>query len=127
MRTVKTIEVYANGISHKVIALFDTGATLNYIRKALGEEFQVIKLPKAFKVGLGGRKQSLNSVVILNVKISQFVLPSQYFHLANIKKFDVILGAFFLEQWGIALDPKKKILKISKERIQLQEEFYEST
>ena len=104
--------------------MFDTGSTINFINREIGKKFSVINLPTPIKIGLGGKKQTLNSLVILDIKISRFNFPSQIFYLADIKGFDVIFGAFFLEQFGIVLDPKKKSLKISEERIKLQEEIY---
>lgn len=124
MRTVKEITIYANGRKRTIVALFDTGATVNYIKKEIGLEFDTrMKLPEIISVGLGGKKQKIEELISVSVQIDSFKMPSQNFYLVDIRKFDAILGAFFLEQWGIILDPKTKKLKIKKEWIQLQEEF----
>ncbi len=124
MRTVKDIMIYANGRKRTIVALFDTGATVNYIKKEIGEKFDTrMKLPESISVGLGGKKQKIEELISVSVLIDRFKMPSQNFYLADIRKFDAILGAFFLEQWGIVLDPKSKKLKIKKEWIQLQEEY----
>lgn len=124
MRTVKEITIYANGRKRTIAALFDTGATVNYIKKEIGEKFDTrMKLPESISVGLGGKKQKIEELISASVQIDRFKMPSQNFYLADIRKFDAILGAFFLEQWGIVLDPKSKKLKIKKEWIQLQEEY----
>lgn len=124
MRTVKQITIYANGRKRTILALFDTGATVNYLKKKIGLRFDTrMKLPEIITVGLGGKRQQIEELISASVRIDRFKMPSQSFYLADIKKFDAILGAFFLEQWGIILDPKTKKLKIRKEWIQLREEF----
>lgn len=124
MRTIKQIKLVADGISQKVFALFDTGATLNFIKKEVGQKFATrMTLPETFEIGLGGKKQKISELMAASVEIRKFRMPSQNFYLADIKKIDAIIGAFFMEQWGIVLGHKSKKLKIKKKWLQLQEEF----
>jgi hypothetical protein len=74
-------------------------------------------------VGLGGRRLVLREIVPLTVRIEKHLMPLQIFHVADLKKFDAVIGAFFMEQWGVVLDPKRKQLVIKRDRFELQEEF----
>ena len=124
MRTSKNVRLYVNGKATTALALFDSGATYNYVRKDVMEKIaSPTALPKPFAMGLGGRKQNLSLGVTLNVKVGKYEMPSQFFYVAETSKFDAIFGAFFLEKWGISLDPQGKRLKIHKDWFQLTEEF----
>lgn len=109
MRTVKDVIIYSNNKIEKIRALFDTGTTVNYIKKEIGLKFTTrMRLSESFLVGLGGKKQRIAEQVNLTVQIGEFKMPAQNFFIADIKKFDAIIGAFFMEQWGVVLDPKEK-------------------
>ena len=124
MRTSKNVKFYVNGKAATAFALFDTGATYSYVRKDVIEKItSPTSLPKPFAMGLGGKKQTLSLGVMLNVKLGKYEMPSQFFYVAETSKFEAILGAFFMEKWGISLDPQKKRLKIHKDWFQLNEEF----
>jgi len=106
---VKEIWIYANRRKRTIVALFDSGATVNYLKKEIGLRFDTrMRLPEIITVGIGGRRQQIEELIGASVRIGRFKLPSQRFYLADIRKFDAILGASFLEQWGIILDPKRK-------------------
>ena len=124
MRTVKDIVIYSNGKRRRIRALFDTGATVNYLDSDIAAEFPgATALPEPWKVGLGGRKITLRELVPLSVQIGSRKMPSVTFYPAQLKKFDAIVGAFFMEQWGVVLDPARKQLRIKRDRFELQEEF----
>jgi hypothetical protein len=124
MRTAKNVRLYVNGKATTALALFDTGATYNYVRKDVMEKIAApAPHPKPFAIGLGGKKQTLSQGVTLNVKVGKYEMPSQFFYIAETSKFDAIFGAFFMEKWGISLDPQNKRLKIHKDWFQLTKEF----
>lgn len=114
----------ANGTRREVRALFDTGATINYLKRDIAERFPTrLRLAKPFSVGLGGRRHVLKEEVNVNVRIGDREMPSQNFHVIDLKKFDAVVGAFFMEQWGVVLDPRGKKLTIKRDAFELQEEF----
>lgn len=124
MRTVADIVISANGSRRKIRALFDTGATINYLRPELAEGFPGHAIAsKPLVVGLGGKKHVLKELVLLTVTIGRHEMAAQGFYVADLKKFDAIVGAFFMEQWGVKLDPAGKKLIIKRDRFELQEEF----
>ena len=124
MRTVKDIVVAANGKRRQVRALFDTGATINYLRPEIADEFPGhVTAPKPLKLGLGGKTHTLKELLPLTVRIEEYEMPAQVFYVADLKKFDAVIGAFFMEQWGVKLDPKGRKLGINRKHYELQEEY----
>jgi hypothetical protein len=124
MRTIADVLIASNGHRRKVRALFDSGATVNYLTPEVAKEFPGVRTATApFRVGLGGRRHVIKEAVPLEVKIDRHDLGLQIFHVAPIKSFDAILGALFMEQWGIRLDPKRRRIEIRRNWHQLQEEF----
>lgn len=124
MRTIKEILLSSNGSKRKVRALFDTGATINYISPEASRAFPgLIAVPNPFRVGLGGKKHVVKEALSLTVNIEDHRMPSQFFHVVDLKNFDVIIGAFFMEQWGVKLDPGGRKLEIKRDRFDLQEEY----
>ena len=124
MRTVKDIIISSDGKRRRVRALFDSGATINYLKPEIARVFPGHStVTDPLTVGLGGRRHIIREVVPLTVRIEKHKMPLQIFHVADLKKFDAVIGAFFMEQWGVALDPKRKQLVIKRDRLELQEEF----
>ena len=124
MRTIASVTLSSNGKEREVRALFDTGATINTIKPAVAAEFPghtTVKEPLV--AGLGGKNRVIKEIVPLTVRMKKHRMPLQVFHVAGLKKFDAIIGAFFMEQWGVVLDPKRKRLKIKRDRFELREEF----
>jgi hypothetical protein len=124
VRTIKTITISSNGKRRQVRALFDTGATINYLRPEVAAPFtHRVRATEPLKVGLGGKRHVLKTAVPLTVCIGDHRMPFQIFYVADLKKFDAIVGAFFMEQWGVDLDPKRRRLRIKRDTFELQEEF----
>jgi predicted aspartyl protease len=124
VRTIANVLVASNGRSRRVRALFDTGATVNYLTPQVAKEFSDVKTVTApFRVGLGGKRHVIKEALPLVVKLDRQDLGLQVFHVVPVKRFDAILGALFMEQWGIRLDPKRRRIEIRRNWHQLQVEY----
>lgn len=72
------------------------------------------------------KKQHIVGQPDVTVQIGKFKIPAQNFFPSDIKKFDTIIGVFFMEQWGSVFDPKEKKLKKVTSITKLQQEEFET-
>lgn len=112
MRIVREIEIEG----HQLKALFDTGATLSYIRAAFRPAFT--RKTRPITVGLGGEDRRLEERCDVAAGIDGLEFDMTAYIVDDLPEtefgqLDVIVGALTMEQWWMKIDPKTGELDLS--------------
>ena len=110
----KKVEIIGSRKNKKVLALFDSGAFKNYIRKTLYDGDTPDDI--GFHVFEGTRDVILANgqcltgdwVKFKGIRIKKLSLQEPSFIIMDNLTWDVIIGAEIMQQLGIILDPKKE-------------------
>ena len=124
-RIIKTIEIEGQ----PAVALFDTGATLTYVRERLLTSAPRKSAVEPFRVALGGRNIEVRELCLIGGRIESLAfdtdaVPVQELGRADGHELDVIIGALTMERWEIRLDPKTGTLDLEGLRRREFTEFW---
>jgi predicted aspartyl protease len=115
MKIIKEIEIG----DKKAIALFDTGATHNYVKRSLVKaDTPKIVIPRPYKVALGGKKIEVRELYLLLGKIEGWELDIEAVLVDDLgkvdtKEIDAIIGVLTMEKWEIIPNPKDGTLDLT--------------
>ncbi|KIK49944.1 hypothetical protein GYMLUDRAFT_119642, partial [Collybiopsis luxurians FD-317 M1] len=108
-----------NGV--KAFALFDSGSTADAIspdfaRVAQLKMFQ-LENPITLQLGTKGSRSQITYGCIAPYLISKQIKDEDYFDIANVDRYDVVLGTVFMRKHGISLDFENNKVRVSGELI----------
>ena len=98
----------------KLNALFDTGATYNYISKEFSnketiDDIGIIRFcDKDSVIFADGNEKECNIINLKLLKIGEFRVEQPEFHLFDMKMCDVVIGAKLMQKLKIVLDHSSK-------------------
>ena len=112
-RIIKQIEIEGK----PAMALFDTGATLSYIRRELIRNAPTLALRQPYRVGLGGATIEVREVCLAIAEIEGMELDVEAVPVNDLGRtdghvLDAVIGALVMEKWEIKLDPKSGTLDL---------------
>jgi len=112
-RILKEIEIEGK----RAVALFDTGATLSYVRKEFLSDVPKRTLRQPTRVGLGGQTIEIREACLALGEIEGFdlefeAIPVDDLGRADGHTLDAVIGALAMERWEIKLDPKNGTLDL---------------
>ncbi|MBM4039908.1 MAG: hypothetical protein FJ290_15495 [Planctomycetes bacterium] len=112
-RIIKQIEIQGK----PAMAMFDTGATLSYVRRDLIQDAPRLPLRRPYSVGLGGGTIEVREVCLALGEIEGLDLdieavPVDDLGRADGHDLDAVIGALVMEKWEIRLDPKTGTLDL---------------
>lgn len=119
---IKEINVKGNRGEKRIKTLFDTGASVSFIKKDLAEELGIsMPLPEKLKFGLGDGKGEIKAeeVIFLCFEIE----GTKIYDDAIITDFlaeDLIIGAKTMQVWKIGLVPETERVIIDPEAVRLR-------
>jgi predicted aspartyl protease len=113
-RIIKQIEIEGK----PAMALFDTGATLSYIRRELIQGVPKRALRQPYRVGLGGGAVEVREVCVAIGEIDGLELDMEAVPVDDLGRTDghvpdAVIGALVMEKWEIKLDPKTGALDLT--------------
>lgn len=118
---IKKVKIAGDKGSATVEALFDTGASVCFIKRGLARKVATITtVPRrrVFTRGDGKGTLQTNEFVQLDITIKR----TNFFHPAVVVDQwadDLIIGADFLQRWKIKLDPEAEEVIIDKKALRL--------
>lgn len=89
-------------------ALYDTGASLSFIRRDLAEQVGVpVRLPRPmrFEMGRVGEFREVRDQIALTFAVSEIPLLDSFLVADDLSE-EAIVGARTMQKWGIRLDPE---------------------
>ena len=96
----------------EVDSLFDTGASMSFIKKSLAEKLEIIlKLPDPieFETAEKGRKIVAREVVRLDFWLDGDRMSDEFLVMPDdVMSEDVIVGASTMQKWRIVIDMEKE-------------------
>ena len=96
----------------EAFALFDTGASMSFIKKSLAEKLGVIlKLPEPleFETAKSGEYITAKERVVLDFWIDEDRMSDEFLVLPDdVMNEDVIIGAKTMQAWRIVIDMEKE-------------------
>lgn len=97
--------------------LFDTGASRSFIRPELVRSLGLSKaeLPRPLRIRLGKGSTRVSQVVAVMIRLNGATLADTAYVMPGLTE-DYVLGAEFLEVYGIRLDPKRRRLVLPPKR-----------
>lgn len=105
----------------KYWTLFDSGAENTYVTENIAKKLTTRKLQDIQTSRLGGKVHKVREVCILQARIRNKPIITTAFVVAEIgydreakRKFDVLVGAIAMQNWGIELNLKRETLDLSK-------------
>lgn len=112
------VELVGASKSKKIVAMFDTGAIRNYIRKELSDGEQVDSIGFDIYAGvhrailadgsvLEGEKIRFKELHIKNLSVAE----PEFVMLENLVE-DMIIGAHLMQELGICLDPECRKIEV---------------
>jgi len=109
------LAIYVDIGGHRALTLFDTGSTTDiaspeYSRVA-GLDVFALMAPVPLQLGCVGSRSSINYGVTPHVAFGPVTGP-WYFDVANIDRYDVILGMPFMTQAGVTLDLTAREIRV---------------
>ena len=113
-RIIKQIEIEGR----PAVALFDTGATLSYIRRELIAGVPKRALRRPYRIGLGGATIEVREVCVAIAEIDGLDLdveaaPVDDLGTTDGHALDAVIGSLVMEKWEIKLDPKAGALDLT--------------
>ena len=113
-RIFKQIEIEGK----PAVALFDTGATLSYVRREFLSEVPKRTFRRPTRVGLGGKTIEVREACLALAEIEGWDLefeavPVDDLGAADGHALDAMIGALAMERWEIRLDPKNGVLDLA--------------
>ena len=103
---INKIKLVGSKGEKRVDALYDTGASLSFIKKGLAEKLgNIEKLPTQleFETAKEGESVTVNEAVRLDFYIEGIRLSDEFFITENLSE-DVIIGAKTMQAWRLKLD-----------------------
>jgi len=118
---VKSIKLEGSKGERKIDALFDSGASMSFIKESLAQELEtVLMLPKplVFETAKAGEELMVEQRVILDFYLDGDRLSDEFLVvLDHIATEDVIIGASTFQKWRLILDfEKEDVYSIRKVR-----------
>lgn len=107
-------EISGDKFTGQYDVLFDTGARSCVVRKEIAERLASLvplKESKDFGTAKEGVKLTSGEVVILNLQLNGLSLDGRFYVVPELSR-DIIVGADFLQNWGIILDPREETLTV---------------
>lgn len=97
--------------------LFDTGASRSFIRPELVRSLGLSKaeLPRPLRIRLGKGSTRVSQVAAVMIRVNGATLADTAYVMPGLTE-DYVLGAEFLEVYGIRLDPKRRRLVLPPKR-----------
>jgi hypothetical protein len=99
--------------------LFDTGARNTYVNRDVAKLLVTSKVPKPWRVALGGAERQVKEKAFLEATIDGRFLDTQAYVLDNIgedeegKPIEILFGALAMQQWGIRVVPAEERLDLT--------------
>ena len=118
---VKSIKLEGSKGERKIDALFDSGASMSFIKESLAQELEtVLMLPKplVFETAKAGEELMVEQRVILDFYLDGDRLSDEFLVVPDhIATEDVIIGASTFQKWRLILDfEKEDVYSIRKVR-----------
>lgn len=101
----------------QVECLFDTGASSSFIRPelALTLGLSVARLPRPLRFRLGKGSAQVSQLAAVMIRINGATLADAAYVMPGLTE-EYVLGAEFLERYGIRLDPRRRRLLLPPKR-----------
>ena len=110
-----TVETLING--HKALTMLDTGSTSNFVSPAFATVHRIRTFPLeqqlTLQLGCIGSRSCITHGAHAQMRIGAFD-AQLYFDVANIDRYDCILGIPFLRQNATIVDFSRQVLHIGK-------------
>jgi predicted aspartyl protease len=103
---IKELRIAGDKETQTVRTLFDTGASMSLIRKAIAEKVATLTLlpkPKKFKLGDGKGEVTATHRITLDIEINECTISDEILVLDNLAE-EMIIGAKTMQAWRIKLD-----------------------
>lgn len=103
-------------------ALYDTGASLSFIRRDLAEQVGVpVRLPRPmrFEMGRVGEFLEVRDQIALTFAVSDISLFDSFLVADDLSE-EAIVGARTMRKWGIQLDPEHERVIVDPKVSQLK-------
>jgi len=97
--------------------LFDTGASRSFIRPEVVRSLGLSKaeLPRPLRIRLGKGSTRVSQLTAVMIRLNGATLADTAYVMPGLTE-DYVLGAEFLEVYGIRLDPKRRRLVLPPKR-----------
>ena len=103
-----------NGIDAYV--MFDSGSTSNLMNPDFAQVIKAdtfnLKQTIPIQLGCVGSRSAINKGCNVRIRLGPVKVDQMYFHIANIDRYDAILGITFMHSHDIALWPRKRSIFI---------------
>lgn len=112
----KRVEIAGDKGRKRVTALFDTGASASFVRRAVVDKIAtIVKIPVPWTFRLGDGKAHLRTDRAVYV-VLRFNRATFYHTLvvADDLADELILGADFMQRWKVKLDPEREEIIIDR-------------
>jgi predicted aspartyl protease len=101
----------------EVECLFDTGASLSFIRPELVRELELptANLLRPLRIRLGKGSTRVSRLAAVMIRLNGVTLADTAYVMPGLSE-EYVLGADFLERYDIRLDPKRRRLLLPPKR-----------
>ena len=101
----------------EVECLFDTGASLSFIRPELVRELDLptTNLLRSVRIRLGKGSTRVSQLAATMIRLNGVALPDTAYVMPGLTE-EYVLGSEFLERYDIRLDPKRRRLLLPPKR-----------
>ena len=110
----------SNNKFKRLKALFDTGATRNYICKKFSDDKTIDDIGIVEYLGKGyvwfpnGENEEGSTIKLKLLKIENISIEEPEFFLFDMKEYDIIIGAKLMQEMGMILNPYIKEISFCK-------------
>jgi len=100
----------------RITALFDTGASASFVRRAVAEQIATIvkiPVPWTFQLGDGKARLRTNRAVYVVLRFNR----ATFYHtlvVADDLAEELILGVDFMQRWKVKLNPEREEVVIDR-------------
>lgn len=116
----KQLWVYGSKGRRKIEALFDTGASHTMIREEIGARLGVrsdLPEPREYEAAVG--RFRVRQAVMLDIAIQRRRLFTEVMLAPDLSE-DLIIGANFLQDWHIKLEPRRHRIILDPKALRLK-------
>ena len=118
---VKKIKLEGSKGEKEIEALFDSGASMSFIKESLAKELahiEPLRQPLRFETAKAGEEIIVNQAVRLDFYLDKDRLSDEFFVVPdNIATEEIIIGASTFQKWRLIIDfEKEDVYSIRKVR-----------
>ncbi len=118
----QSIEVTGERGTVSASALYDTGASLSFLRRDIAERVGVpvrLARPMRFEMGRAGEFLEVNEQIALSFTVSGVELLESFLVADGLSE-EAIIGARTMQKWGIKLDPEHESVTVDPKASRLK-------